>query len=142
VRIYGLRHWVEQSYKQVKDELGWADFQVRSDTAIRRHQTLVTCAFSFCWNTWFTPGQAAPADAIPGADKASGPAREGENRDPNKSQPARWPQAIRAVRGWLTPWATLQRYWRAWSTNPPPAELQALLNTVATGRPLDLYRPV
>ena len=29
VRIYGLRHWVEQSYKQVKDELGWADFQVR-----------------------------------------------------------------------------------------------------------------
>ncbi|MEW2581658.1 hypothetical protein AB0902_36555 [Streptomyces syringium] len=36
-------------------ELGWADFQVRSDTAIRRHQTLVTCAFSFCWDTWFTP---------------------------------------------------------------------------------------
>nr|WP_319949629.1 transposase [Streptomyces halobius] len=55
VRIYGLRHWVEQSYKQVKDELGWADFQVRSDVAIRRHQTLVTCAFSFCWDTWFTP---------------------------------------------------------------------------------------
>ncbi|WP_442816649.1 IS701 family transposase [Streptomyces sp. NBC_01304] len=55
VRIYGLRHWVEQSYKQVKDELGWADFQVRSDIAIRRHQTLVNCAFSFCWNTWFTP---------------------------------------------------------------------------------------
>ena len=49
VRIYGLRHWVEQSYKQVKDELGWADFQVRSDIAIRRHQALVNCAFSFCW---------------------------------------------------------------------------------------------
>lgn len=47
VRIYGIRHWIEQSYKQIKDELGWADFQVRSDTAIRRHQTLVTCAFSF-----------------------------------------------------------------------------------------------
>ncbi len=30
VRIYGLRNWVEQSYKQVKDELGWAGFQVRS----------------------------------------------------------------------------------------------------------------
>ncbi|WLW58796.1 hypothetical protein [Streptomyces sp. YU58] len=28
-------------YKQIKDELGWADFQVHSDTAIRRHQTLV-----------------------------------------------------------------------------------------------------
>ncbi|MFK8847326.1 IS701 family transposase [Streptomyces sp. Ac-502] len=57
VRIYGLRHWVEQSYKQVKDELGWADFQVRSDAAIRRHQTLVNCAFSFCWDTWFAPEQ-------------------------------------------------------------------------------------
>src|SRR5487761_1245656 len=53
VRIYGIRHWIEQSYKQVKDELGWADFQVRSDTAIRRHQALVNCAFCFCWDAWF-----------------------------------------------------------------------------------------
>jgi SRSO17 transposase len=52
VRIYGIRNWIEQSYKQVKDELGWADFQVRSDVAIRRHQTLVNCAFSFCWDAW------------------------------------------------------------------------------------------
>jgi hypothetical protein len=55
VRLYGLRPWIEQSYKQIKDELGWADFQVRSDRAIRRHQTLVNCAFSFCWDQWFTP---------------------------------------------------------------------------------------
>jgi hypothetical protein len=55
VRLYGIRHWIEQSYKQVKDELGWADFQVRSAAAIRRHQTLGHCAFSFCWNTWFDP---------------------------------------------------------------------------------------
>ncbi|MFI1708282.1 IS701 family transposase [Streptomyces griseoruber] len=48
VRLYGLRPWIEQSYKQIKDELGWADFQVRSDRAIRRHQTLVNYAFSFC----------------------------------------------------------------------------------------------
>jgi hypothetical protein len=51
VRCYGLRNWVEQGYKQVKHELGWADFQVRSDTAIRRHYALVCCAFSFCWQT-------------------------------------------------------------------------------------------
>jgi len=66
VRIYGLRHWVEQSYKQVMDELGWADFQVRSDIAICRHQALVNCAFSFCWSAWLTsqppPG---PPPAIP-----------------------------------------------------------------------------
>jgi hypothetical protein len=49
VRLYGLRQWVEQGYKQVKQELGWADFPVRSDRAIRRHWALVCCAFAFCW---------------------------------------------------------------------------------------------
>lgn len=49
VRLYALRNWIEQSYKQMKDELGWADFMVRSDLAIRRHWTLVCCAFAFCW---------------------------------------------------------------------------------------------
>jgi hypothetical protein len=61
--IYGIRNWIEQSYKQVKDELGWADFQVRSDIAIRRHQDLVNCAFSFCWAAWF-------ADQVPHHDAA------------------------------------------------------------------------
>ncbi|MCX4597466.1 hypothetical protein OG819_50220 [Streptomyces sp. NBC_01549] len=56
-------------------------------------------------------------------------------------QAACWPQALRAVRGWLTPWSTLQRYWRAWSTKPPPTALQELINTVGSGRPLDLYCP-
>ena len=27
-RLYGLRMWVEQSYKQVKHLLGWSDYQV------------------------------------------------------------------------------------------------------------------
>jgi SRSO17 transposase len=49
VRLYGLRMWVEQSYKQVKYALGWSQYQVRSDRAIRRHWQLVCCAFSFCW---------------------------------------------------------------------------------------------
>jgi hypothetical protein len=65
VRCYGLRNWVEQGYKQVKHEHGWADFQVRSDTAIRRHYTLVCCAFSFCWQT-------AMADTAPVVDIATG----------------------------------------------------------------------
>ncbi len=60
VRLYGLRQWVEQGYKQVKQELGWADFQVRSDRAIRRHWALVCCAFCFCWwaESQHTPGDA------------------------------------------------------------------------------------
>jgi DDE superfamily endonuclease len=49
VRLYGLRMWVEQSYKQVKHTLGWSQYQVRSDRAMRRHWQLVCCAFSFCW---------------------------------------------------------------------------------------------
>jgi hypothetical protein len=65
VRLYGLRNWVEQGYKQVKGELGWADFQVRSDRAIRRHWQLVCCAFSFCWRAWFAEHPAQPASAEP-----------------------------------------------------------------------------
>src|SRR5829696_5688745 len=49
VRLYGLRQWVEQSFRQIKGELGFSDFQVRSDHAIRRHWELVLCAFCFCW---------------------------------------------------------------------------------------------
>jgi hypothetical protein len=66
VRLYGQRHWAEQGYKQDKDEVGWADLQVHSDLAIRRHQTLVLCPFTFCWATWFTdpPEPASP----PGPD--------------------------------------------------------------------------
>jgi hypothetical protein len=74
VRLYGLRNWVEQGYKQVKHELGWADFQVRSDRAIRRHWTLVCCAFSFCWRAWFAEQAAAPVppDAQPAPVGAGG----------------------------------------------------------------------
>ena len=68
VRIYAIRNWIEQGYKQVKDELGWADFQVRSDIAIRRHQVLVNCAFSFCWAVPPGPPPATP----PAADAAGG----------------------------------------------------------------------
>jgi hypothetical protein len=82
VRRYGLRNWVEQGYKQVKDELGWADFQVRADRAIRRHWTLVCCAFSFCWHAGQTQaahagGPAPPAAmAAPPAQAAARGARE------------------------------------------------------------------
>jgi DDE superfamily endonuclease len=49
IRLYGLRMWIEQSYKQVRQALGWSEYQVRNDRAIRRHWQLVCCAFSFCW---------------------------------------------------------------------------------------------
>jgi SRSO17 transposase len=61
VRLYGLRNWVEQQYKQVKQSLGWSQYQVRSDRAIRRHWALVQCAFAFCW--WAEPR--TPREALP-----------------------------------------------------------------------------
>jgi hypothetical protein len=63
---------IEQGYKQVKDELGWADFQVRSDTAIRRHQVLVNCAFSFCWAAWFADHTPQHHDAVPQPEPGGG----------------------------------------------------------------------
>jgi DDE superfamily endonuclease len=119
VRIYGIRHWTGQSYKQVKDELGWADFQVRSDIAIRRHQALVNCAFSCCWAAWFAdhPPQDAAAPRPPPGRGERGPARR------------------------LTPSIALQRWWQAWSKAPPPPQLQALINSVAAGQGLHLYIP-
>jgi SRSO17 transposase len=65
VRCYGLRAWVEQGYKQLKDELGWADFQVRSATAIARHLVLVCVAFTFCWRAWLAQTTTAPSPPGP-----------------------------------------------------------------------------
>ena len=61
VRRYGLLNWIEQGYKRMKNELGRADFMVTSDRAIRRHWTLVCCAFAFCW--WHAASQAHAADS-------------------------------------------------------------------------------
>lgn len=77
VRLYGLRIWVEEGYKRVKGDLGWADFQVRQDRAIRRHWALVCCAFSFCW--WHDTHGAAPgasAGGTPGLPNVPNTARE------------------------------------------------------------------
>ncbi|MDQ6832488.1 MAG: IS701 family transposase [Chloroflexota bacterium] len=85
VRLYGLRTWVEQSYKQVKQSLGWAQYQVRSDRAIRRHWQLVCCAFAFCWWAAGQGGEATTAGdededevecAIPATETVAG---RGEN---------------------------------------------------------------
>jgi hypothetical protein len=80
VRLYGLRMWVEQSYKQVKHVLGWSSYQLRSDVAIRRHWQLVCCAFSFCWWAYGrlpTDEPAEESDNDPSADSAGREKKEG-----------------------------------------------------------------
>jgi len=135
VRIYGIRHWIEQTYKQVKDQLGWADFQVRSDLAIRRHQILVNCAFSFCWDTWFAD-HPPPQPGTPRAAPARG--ERGATRRPAGAVLATG--IVRDTR-LAHPWTPLQRWWQAWSKAPPPPQLQALINSITAGHGLHLYIP-
>ncbi|MGH9259213.1 MAG: IS701 family transposase [Acidimicrobiales bacterium] len=101
VRLYSLRNWVEQGYKQVKRELGWADFQVRGDRAIRRHWQLVCCAFCFCWRAWFAEHRTQPLQPAPATQPAAAGAR-GEQT----SQPAR-PDPDGRVAGHAAPGARL-----------------------------------
>jgi hypothetical protein len=81
IQLYGLRNWVEQSSKQTKGALGWSDYQVRSDQAIRRHWALVCCAFSFCWyhQSRARSGRNQPAEPEPVPDEETA---GGKNRDP------------------------------------------------------------
>jgi SRSO17 transposase len=119
VRLYGLRNWVEQGYKQVKDELGWADFMVRSDRAIRRHWTLLCCAFSFCWRTWFhDPPASDPPVAPVRTDPAAGRG-EKMRRSPPTSTPV--------LAGGAAPGARL-----AGSLDFPPALLASVVGARAT----------
>ncbi len=157
VRLYGLRLWVEQSYKQTKYALGWSDYQVRSAVAIRRHWALVCCAFSFCWyhlrqqERARTPvlgaahSHPAPVASAP-ASAPSSPTEDGRGKVsplPQGRALLCWPVALRAVRAWLEPALLLWRYWHAWSTAPPPAPLAQLFERLWHGHGLDLYvRPL
>ena len=96
--------------------MGWADFQVRADRAIRRHWQLVCCAFSFCW--WASLRRAGTAREEERRDEvlAVGPSASFPPLDPAgvaPEEPARpllsWPLALRQVQGWLDPWTMLWR---------------------------------
>jgi hypothetical protein len=89
VRLYGLRMWVEQSYKQVKGELGFSEFQVRSERAIRRHWQLVFCAFSFCWWAYVRRHhEAAPIDVAPQTHPVPEEAAGGKRRSRKGTVPS------------------------------------------------------
>jgi DDE superfamily endonuclease len=96
VRLYSVRMWVEQSYKQVKHALGWSQYQVRSDRAMRRHWQLVCCAFSFCWYhashpEAFVRQDAAESSELEGPPQPSAPASSagtGEKKPRGKREAA------------------------------------------------------
>jgi hypothetical protein len=69
--------------------------QARSDAAIRRHQVLVNCAFSFCWDAWFTEPTPLPRRRQATMAERGGPEPPGPS-----AQPRPGPGGARA---WLTP---------------------------------------
>src|SRR5262249_26734789 len=79
--LYRLGDWIEQFYKPVKHELGWADYQVRAEQAIVRHWQLVLLAYTF------SPlvGPLPPAPPLPAA---SSPAPASSARSPSPAQAA------------------------------------------------------
>lgn len=96
VRLYGLRNWVEQSYKQMKDELGWADFMVRKDQAIRRHWELVCCAFVFC--LWHADCRWRVSDEMRHPDRITPPStRRKKNRCHKQNDAVLEPVAARGA---------------------------------------------
>ena len=98
VRLYALRNWIEQSYKQVKNALGWAHYQVRKDISIRRHWQMVCLAFSFCW--WESSDFLLEAEKSPGVileEKAHVPSIE--NRTTEGEKGATLERSLRTSRG-------------------------------------------
>src|SRR5919112_4902069 len=83
-QLYAWRNWTEDGYKRVKGELGWADFQVRGDTAIRRHWALVCAAFGFCWWQAAREGRLAAPRPVGGGSK---PARAGRRAGSGEKWP-------------------------------------------------------
>ena len=126
VRLYGLRGWIEQDYKQVKQELGWADFQVRSGRAIQRHWALVNIAFCFGW---------LQPDPIPPTTSTVPPG------PPPQQGPPSWPQRLRQIRSYLTPLRDLQRLARAGALSLLTTQAAALVANLNQGNGISLYLP-
>jgi hypothetical protein len=137
VRLYGLRNWVEQSYQQVKHRLGWSQYQVRSDLAIRRHWTLVCCAFSFCWQVAVDRVDVgSPPETVMVSDDPAGATPAGRGENPAHAELAR---SIAAGSGVVDPLALAQTLVARLVLGAPPPELQALLDALAQGYPLAFY---
>lgn len=130
VRLYGLRGWIEQDYKQVKHELGWADFQVRSGRAIQRHWALVNIAFCFAWL------QPDPAATPTSTDDP--PTTAVQTSRPDRGT---WPERLRQIRAYLTPLRDLQRLARAGVMSLLVPETVALLAYLNQGNGVSLYLP-
>jgi hypothetical protein len=105
VRIYSIRNWIEQSCKQVRDELSWADFQSAPTSR---------SAATRPWSTARSASVGPPGSLITQRNTTRHPQAgpDGGERGPSRRLTAAGPvlaEALRAVRAWLSPWIALRR---------------------------------
>ncbi|MEU9988168.1 hypothetical protein AB0E10_15490 [Streptomyces sp. NPDC048045] len=112
-----------QDYRQVKHELGWADFRVRGGEAIQRHWVLVNLAFTFSWR--------------PDIDKPGTPATI---PGPAASDPPfdTCPRRLRRIRAWLVPFHELLRIIRSGALARVPREINRVTASPADGNGINL----
>jgi len=110
VGLYGLRGWIEQSYKQLKNELGWADAMVRADLALRRHWLLIFCAFTFCCLHWLRTVPATAAGVPHQPPRPLGEKKEAATVDDLAPYLAPGPRVVDAVGGAPALVASLDRW--------------------------------
>jgi hypothetical protein len=126
-----------------RSNTSWAGPTSRSEATARSAATGSWCAV----RSRFAGGPGLPTSPCQRCSRMPSPprrARGGRRPASNAHAPGgvvAWPVTLRRVRSWLIPWVVLERWWRAWSPAPPPAQLRLLLDTVGAGRPLHLYLP-
>ncbi len=118
--LYARRVVMEQADREVKQDLGWAQDQVRSDVAIRRHWALVCAAFCILW---WSEAQQHDGQATRGKQVAEAPVRS-------------WSALLREVRAWLEPFVLLWRVLRTLGEVRPPRVLRGVLKRCRAGVPM------
>lgn len=97
---FGLRTWIEYGFKQVKDELGWADYRLTEAHSIERWWELVMCAYLL------VSLQAPAFAAVPGgsaAELAPPPAAGKARQHPAWTDDASWKHRLTNLRVFLQP---------------------------------------
>ena len=135
VWLYGLRVWIEEHYKRIKHELGWAEFMVR---AVPCHSPAldvgVVCVFVLLV-AWSTAGCCAFTESRFSRTQLG----VGKIKPLRRPVLGCWPQTSRRVRSWPDPWKWLNTCWHTWHDKPPPPELAELLAAVTAGLVIDLH---
>ena len=125
----------------MKDELGWADFMVRSDRAIRRHWALVAVPLPSAGGmkpigrgSWMPEPKCSQLPHLRKHQSGGKKSHSGPQSRFIHAGPRRYAQCA-----WLAPIHWLTRYWQAFFDRPPLNTLVQLINAFKGRRGINLY---